>query len=158
MRIAYKSSIITNGMIIYSSSKFDRELCYPFTRQSQLFHSNSYQCVSSYCSKFRITSNGFHSQTNRCISLFACQESSQRPKTQAAGTRNFNSRCVRSPSRINRKRDVIPPAQNEIIDIMREREREERVVSRESTEGQAFHIHGNCRGWIARRVSVVVYN
>lgn len=41
---------------------------------------------------------------------------------------------------------------------MREREREERVVSRESTEGQALHIHGNCWGWIARRVSAVVYN
>lgn len=40
--------------------------------------------------------------------------------------RNFYS-C--SPSRINRTRDIIPSVQNEIIDIMRERERGESALS-----------------------------
>lgn len=52
------------------------------------------------------------------------------------------------------------PCPNEItvIIVCEEKESEERAVSRESTKGRTLHIHGNCRGWIARCVSGVVYN
>lgn len=131
---------------------FHQYLMESYHRLSQLSH--SYQHVSSRRSKFWIAS-GFCSQPSRYDVRYSYVKRFCRLKTRASAehAKLPSALCFASPRELSstqRTRDVTLSEWN--YRYYRSRRKRGARPPRESTEGRALYIHGNCQDWSMRCV------